>query len=219
MSHILSKPKLKKLATMALANSIELHLDSIILFRERRYSSAFYFSVIAMEEMAKAKHLEHYFFYYTQNPDYDFEQKFLLHLHNHSFKQKMFIGRDLEYYSPKYYDLVEKKGLDNKKMTALYVGLDRKGNTVNTRSRVSIPDRIKLKDAKQQISVFNTELKRLMKSIDQHEYHFFIAGMDEVLLHVPYRELVRSWRFKSGLHSERWWKSWSKIFSAPKVKT
>ena len=216
MNNFISKRKLEGLAALAFANSIQLHLDSIILFKERRYSSAFYLSVIAMEEMAKAKKLEHYYFYYTTKPDYKFEQQFLLDLYNHSSKQRAFIGRNLDVYSPKYYGFVESRTLDKKKLQALYVGLERIKDKINTKSRISRPTRIKSKDAKQQISVFNSELKHLISSMDQYHYQFSIAEMDSVLIAPTTREIASSWRYKSGLRSEKWWKGyWSKRFPSP----
>src|SRR5687768_11236225 len=131
MSNSISKRKLHRLAALSLRNSILLHDDSIVLFNAGSCSSAFYLSIIAMEEMAKAKQLEHYYFYNSLSRQSEFEQEFLLRLYSHSAKQRAFIGRNLEFYSPKYYASVEENRLDKKKLKSLYVGLEKTRNKVN----------------------------------------------------------------------------------------
>lgn len=213
--HFISKRKLEKLAGLSLENSILLHFDSIVLFREKRYSSAYYLSVIAMEEMAKAKKLEHYYFYYSERPDYKFEQEFLLRMYDHSAKQKAFIGQDIELYSPKYYTFVESKNLDQRKLKALYVGLERIKDRINTKSRITRPTSVKLIETKQQVSIFNDELKYLVKSAHNDECYFSIGEMYHVLLDQQTNEIVNSWRYRSVLRSEkRWFKYWNEKFAA-----
>lgn len=218
MNKLIRKAKLEKLATYVLINSINLHNDSIELFHLGRYSSAFYLSVIAMEEMGKAKWLEHYWFYYIRNPDYAFEQKFFLGLYDHKRKQNFFIGRDFTEYSPKYYDTVVTSKLEQKKLASLYVGLTRNKKSVDTHSRISTPARIKETDAKQQISLLNSELKRMTKMAPDR--FFDIAWMDAILCDEEVKRIVNSWKFKSGLKSEKWWHNhWIKIYPPKPVKS
>jgi AbiV family abortive infection protein len=214
MGKLISKRKIEKLATCVLINSINLHEDSIILFREGRYSSAYYFSVIAMEEMSKAKALEWYGFYNFsgKGADFELEQKFLLGLYNHRAKQKYFLTHDFVEYSPKYYQSVQDNRLDEKKLRALYVGLKKHKNTIDVHSGISTPHRIKLKDAKQQISVLNTRLLYMIKRA-KTDLYFYVDGMDDVLLDAETQRIVKSWKFKSGLKSEKWWYTyWSKKY-------
>ncbi|MBK8291793.1 MAG: AbiV family abortive infection protein [Flammeovirgaceae bacterium] len=95
---------MRRFATLAFQNSIRLHSDSILLFNEGRHQTAFYISVIAMEEMAKAKEFEHFWFHSWGDgrADLDFEQKFLLRLFDHKKKQKAFAAREMLEYSPKF---------------------------------------------------------------------------------------------------------------------
>lgn len=165
--------------------------------------------------MAKAKKLEHYYFYYTERPDYEFEQEFFLRMYDHFDKQKAFIGRDIELYSPKYYNFVESKKLDQRKLKALYVGLERIKNRINTKSRISRPINIKANEAKQQVSIFNDELKYLVKSAHNDECYFSISEMYQVLFDQQTYDIVNSWRYRSGLRSEkRWLQYWNERFAA-----
>lgn len=50
--------KFDRMAGLAFENAIRLHIDAMILFRERSYPTAFALSILAMEELAKADLIE-----------------------------------------------------------------------------------------------------------------------------------------------------------------
>lgn len=199
--------KLRRFATLAFQNSIRLHSDSILLFNEGRHQTAFYISVIAMEEMAKAKELEHFCFHSWGDgrADSDFEQKFLLRLFDHKTKQRAFAAREMLHYSPKFLKLIDSKQLDNKKLRALYVGLERNIDKVKIDGKVLTPDTMKPGDAKRQISLINSELREFIKLMDAQDGCFDIEEMDSLLDNSTTRDLVSSWKHRTGLKSRRWW--------------
>jgi len=63
MQRGLSPYKYKRIAEESLRNALRLHGDSIQLFTARSYPSAFLLSVLALEEFAKAKWVDHYYYY------------------------------------------------------------------------------------------------------------------------------------------------------------
>ncbi len=199
--------KLRRFAYLSFQNAIRLHSDSILLFNEGRHQTAFYISVIAMEEMAKAKELEHFWFHsYTDGRvDSDFEQKFLLRLYDHKKKQNAFAAREMFDYSPKFLKLIDSKQLDIMKHRALYVGLQRIKNKVKIKGKVLTPDSIKKADAKRQISLINSELKEFIRLMDAQDACFDIEEMDQLLDKSTTRNLVSSWKHKTGLKSRKWW--------------
>jgi AbiV family abortive infection protein len=147
----LSKYKLKKMATHALANALRLHFDSILLFRNGSYPTAFQISVLVLEEFAKAKEIEHYYWSSITNsgfPDEAFEREWLELLYLHPWKQTAFFARDLFSYSPTFMKSIEKRQLEIKKQRATYVGLEKLGRKINTASRISTPFRVSEKAAK-----------------------------------------------------------------------
>jgi AbiV family abortive infection protein len=94
MKQGLSEYKFKKIAAEALKNSIRLHKDSILLYKNSSYPSAFQLSILAMEELAKAKWVGHYYtssIYNDGFPDEKFEQYWLKLLYFHPEKQFAFV--------------------------------------------------------------------------------------------------------------------------------
>ena len=92
----ISKYKLARLAAESLKNSLRLHFDSILLFENGSYSTAFQLAVLSLEEFAKATRIEDYVWTSETNdgyPDAAFEQRWLQSLYSHTDKQWAFIRR------------------------------------------------------------------------------------------------------------------------------
>jgi AbiV family abortive infection protein len=82
----LSPYKYKRLAEESLRNALRLHCDSILLFISGSFPSAFQLSVLALEELAKAKWVDHVFYSSVTNeglPDAQSEQEWLSLLYSH----------------------------------------------------------------------------------------------------------------------------------------
>lgn len=214
MREKLSPYKFKKIAEESLRNGIRLHLDSIILYSEDRFPTALQLSIIAMEEIAKAKWVEHYYFTSTTNegfPDTEFEQEWLHRLYFHPKKQYGFIGRDIFRYSPKFVEHVKSKKLEEQKQRATYVGLKKSNGKVDVNSRISIPLKTTAKDAKKMISLINDELKEMCELKIKNEYYFWISEMDS-WIDSDLLNLLQMWNHKSGIKSEKWEKIWHKKY-------
>ncbi len=161
MQEKLSKYKFKRLATEALHNAIRLHFDSILLFENKSYPTALQIGIIAIEEIAKAEWIAHYYYSSITNtgfPDREFEQIWLSMLYSHSKKQYSFLARELFEFSPKFVEFVKKGQLELLKQKATYVGLERIKGEVNVNSQISIPNKIKESEAKKIISLLNHSL-------------------------------------------------------------
>ncbi|MFT3652330.1 AbiV family abortive infection protein, partial [Klebsiella pneumoniae] len=108
----ISKYKLNKIATESLRNTIRLHFDSILLYRNGSYPSAFQLSVLALEEFSKANWVDHYIWTSETNEGYpkaDFEQEWLKLLYQHPKKQWNFVARETNDYSPKFISLIQSR--------------------------------------------------------------------------------------------------------------
>jgi AbiV family abortive infection protein len=212
MRKTLSEYKFHRLGEESLRNGIRLHIDSIILYNEQRFPSAFQLSIIAMEEIAKAKSIEQYYFTATHNegyPDEEFEQQWLKKLYFHPRKQFIFMGREFYRYSPKFVKNVQSKKLEEQKQKATYVGLKKRNDKVDVNSRVSSPTSTSSNDAKKMISIINDELKELCQLKIEHEELFWIPGMDSCL-DQDLLEMLEMWNHKSGIKSDKWEKVWDK---------
>ena len=60
--------KIERMSVLALKNAIRLHSDSVVLFNNRSYPSAFFLSVLALEEIGKTFQLMD-FYYHSQVDD------------------------------------------------------------------------------------------------------------------------------------------------------
>ena len=79
-----------------------------------------------MEEIAKAKWVEHYYYASITNtglPEKEFEDEWLKLLYLHPKKQRVFFAGDIWRYSPKFVKFVEDRKLEELKQSATYVGL------------------------------------------------------------------------------------------------
>jgi AbiV family abortive infection protein len=203
----ISKYKLNKIATESLRNTIRLHTDSMMLYENGSYPSAFQLSVLALEEFSKAIWVDHYIWSSETNegyPDVQFEQEWLKELYRHPTKQWNFVAREIDDYSPKFISLIQNRKLEEKKQNAIYVGLSRAKGKVDIGSRISIPWKIKQKDARQFISIINDELLRIISRIEGDEYYFEGGkGMDEVFDYEIYKNLLK-WPHKSGIKNNGW---------------
>ncbi len=202
MREKLSVYKFKKIATESFKNGLRLHFDSILLFKNKSFPSAFQLSVLALEELSKSEWVEHYYYSSITNevfPDKEFEQKWLDALYIHKRKQKAFFrwGVSLDY-CEKFMEFVNSGQLDIKKQKATYVGLDRNRRKVDVNSRISLPSQIKEDEVKQMISLVNDFLIDCCDMKSFHEFRFDIKEKDEVL-NDSLCEKLNQWNHRSKL--------------------
>ena len=212
----LSEYKFKKIASESLRNALRLHEDSILLVKHGSYPSAFQVSVLSLEEFAKAKWVDHYYYATITNegfhkkgePGYDeyvkFEQEWLKLLYLHPEKQFAFIGREIFDYAPSFVSRVQERKLELQKQQAVYVGLERSKGKVDTSSRVSVPTKkIKKESARQMISLLNHEFIEVHDLIVKNDCYWGIWEMDDIINEEDYPALFR-WPYRSGLKSRKW---------------
>ena len=213
MTDQLSEYKFKRISIESFKNGLRLHFDSILLFNNDSFPSAFQLSVLALEEFSKSNWVEHYYWSSKTNngfPDKDFEQKWLKLLYFHPEKQNAFFGWGSMFkYSPKFVDFVKQRGLENKKQIATYVGLDRNKNKIDVNSRISVPSRITNKDSKKMISLINDYLKDICKRKISQDYYFDIEEKND-LITTDLMIKLNNWQLKSGIKSDKWFDEWVK---------
>lgn len=201
----LSTYKWKRLASESLVNALRLHRDAILLFNAGSYPSAYQLSVLCLEEFAKAKWVEHYYYASITNSgfaDADFEQGWLKLLYIHSEKQYAFVARDLFEYPPALVEFIKSGKLERRKQQSVYVGLDRDRKKIHVKSRISLPASIRMKEAKQLISWVNSEFKFVHKNLVFYEHYFGISEMDDVMLS-PAASVIFNWPYKSRTRSHK----------------
>lgn len=202
-----SKYKLNKIATESLRNTIRLHFDAILLYQNGSYPSAFQLSVLSIEELSKANWIDHYIWTSETNEGYldaESEQEWFKLLYLHPEKQWNFVARETSDFSPKFITQIQNRKLEEKKQNAIYVGLTRTKGKIDSNSRVSTPWKIKQNDARQVISIVNSELLRVCERIEEDEFYYEGArGMDDVFDYGIFKRLHK-WPHKSGLKNIGW---------------
>jgi AbiV family abortive infection protein len=211
VSKNLSPYKFQRIAEESLRNSLRLHADAMLLFEQGSYPSAFQLSVLSLEELAKAKWVDHYYYTSITNegfPDPAFEQKWLKLLYLHPEKQYAFLAREVFNFSPKFVRSVQDKKLELKKQRSIYVGLDRVKGKIDTQSRISVPvNKIKEKDAKSMISLVNQEFVDIHQLIQRNQTYWGIWKLDSII-EPEGCPFLWSWPYKSGLKSTKWRKEY-----------
>jgi AbiV family abortive infection protein len=203
--------KLERMASLALRNSIRLHLDSIYLFKHKSYPSSKQLSILSMEELGKAKELEHYYFHskYDSGPmEPKEEQEYLKLYFGHTWKQRSAVVRELHDYSPRYIALVENSKLELAKQNATYVGLRKAKGSIDISSRIQSPFSINKKNVKQQISLINDIFLEMCRYNLGQGGFFCLEGMNEMIGAKLQNLLKHIWQFRSKIKSTRWSKVW-----------
>ena len=203
----MSAYKWNRLSYESLINGIDKHFDSISLFWESSFSSSFHLATIALEEIAKAKMIDHYVFQSVHNegfPEIQFEQKWLKRLYSHTNKQQVYVNSEYEDFSPTFLKFVNANELEVKKQESVYVGFRRVGKWIDTKSNISKPSKFKEKDARQIISVNNeTLIQQCNRNIENGFYYgtyqaYHILDSDMI-------DLLRDeWDYKSGIKAKKW---------------
>ncbi|WP_431217561.1 AbiV family abortive infection protein [Puia sp. P3] len=108
------------MAVLSLENTVRLHLDSILLFKNGSFPSSFQLSVLALEEFGKAKALNDFIWNATTHGnkrDYAFEMKYLERLYNHPLETVRGAGSRTVSFFSQVYSVFRNQNLGNKKTT------------------------------------------------------------------------------------------------------
>lgn len=182
----LSKHKYKRLALESLRNSLRLLRDSVRLFNAGAYPTAAQIVILAIEELSKARAIDHVYESAVTNEGFlgevD-EQKWLMAMHSHVIKQTWHLRDWFWEFSPKFRKLITSGGLERLKQDATYVGLPKSGKLIDVNARVSVPWRIGEDQAKQLISLLCKEFRDIY-SMTGPEYggFFSINDLNDLIL-------------------------------------
>ena len=184
MQKSLSAYKHKRLAVESLRNALRLLKDAISLYKLGSYPTAFQLSVLALEEYAKARWVDHVYYSSITNGGLaknGEDQEWLKLLYLHTKKHAAFVGWDYFEFSKAFHKLLTSDELELRKQKATYVGLPRIKGKVDVNGRISTPASISKNNAKQLISVVVSELREVYHLIDISDSYFGIEDMDDVI--------------------------------------
>lgn len=197
--------KFEKLSTESVKNAIRLHKDSILLFDNKSYPSAYQLSVLALEEIAKSNWIDHYVEVSKSNhglsiPDGEDEQKWVKLLYIHTSTHFAFINQNFHSLEKKFYDFAATSNLEFKKQKSIYVGLQRERKKINTKSRISIPTKqIKQKDSVEIIALVNQCIISQCLINIKNEHYYGPLEKYNILNNDLVKKLNKIWKIKSKL--------------------
>jgi AbiV family abortive infection protein len=199
--------KYEKLSTEAMKNAIRLHYDSILLYNNDSFPSAFNLAVLALEEISKSDWIDHYVDASITNhglpePDGEEEQKWIKLLYVHTKKQFVFVNQHFHDLDPSFYKYMSENKLEYKKQKSIYVGLERLKGKINTKSKISLPTQTKSKDAKKIISLNNDVLIAQCKRNSLHGFYYGPFKKYEIMNEELKLDLRDKWKFKSRIYGD-----------------
>lgn len=156
--------KFERLELLALKNAMRLHDDSMKMFKQKSYATAFQLSVLSQEEFGKVLIIEDVVWNRRFNKMNDkWTQEWFNLTTKHNFKQFKVL-RDSKFGDPKTMILIQKilnGDLEKQKQGATYAGLT--GNMIS--GRIINPFQITRDKALIQISTLNNDILLLMEKI------------------------------------------------------
>ena len=170
-------------------NAIRLHEDSIILYKEKRYPSAYAISILALEEIGKYQILADFLWHIyvdgrgAKRNETD-EIKSLLTIYDHKHKQKIF-AREISYHSPKFPASfsrdIQNDRLDILKQNSIYVGLSKTKKEIDIKGKIISPMNISQKQARKRITTINDYFLYLAALILSDGYSMDFDEIEQLL--------------------------------------
>ena len=187
--------KIEKMGVIVFENALRLHEDSILLFTNNRFPSAYALSVLSLEEIGKYFLLED-FVWHSRGDRYtlDEEEAFIKLIYHHRIKQNMFAYQNISGFAKKTIKHLETGYVEQFKQEAIYVGLPRKGGKIDIKGRISIPNnRISKQKSEKHITLLNDFILCLSAGVLKGFYIVDIAALEDVLTQNLIARLNKIW--------------------------
>jgi len=191
--------KFDKLAGIAFKNCLRLHFDSITLFNNLSYPSAYFFSVLSVEEYGKVINiLDLIYFYSTDSLNEEEAEKLFESTLFHAYKQKKYASHHKEILPKEYLEKVYSGELEIEKQNAIYVGFPKRKKKLDFDGKIINPLRMGRTKAGKQITYFNDCLLRLVLGNIKGAYIFESDSFSKQLNRELYSSLISKWKYISA---------------------
>jgi len=189
---------------MSFLNALRLHKDSIFMYKNKSFPTAFQLSIIAQEEIGKSNLLEDVVFQMFDNPkgiNPEYEKMIVDLLYSHKDKQIRFSSKVEDEFTKRYFKIAENINsgkYDEKKQNATYVGLTKKQGKKRLNGKILNPIMsIKGVDAAVMITKVNDYVIELIEGVRRGIYSVDTEELDESLTLEAAQELESLWPNKS----------------------
>lgn len=192
--------KFDKLAGIAFRNCLRLHFDSITLFNNLSYPSAYFLSVLSVEEYGKVINiLDLIYFYSTGSLNAEEGKKLFENTLFHAYKQKKYVSYHKEILPREYLEKVYSGNLEIEKQNAIYVGFPKSKKKLDFDGKIINPLRMGRTKARKQITYFNDCLLRLVLGNIKGVYIFESMSFSMQLNRDLYSSLLSEWEYISAV--------------------
>jgi AbiV family abortive infection protein len=189
------------MAGLSFENGLRLHFDSILLFESKSYPSAYFLSVLAMEEIGKAFLIEDFLWHSLCDGrmEKEWEEKFLERIYSHTAKQGSFAHNfDSPIATNRFFKSLYKGELEILKQNSVYVGLARNKRKINLGSRINNPLKIDQLKARKQITNVNDCLLDLTLGVMKQVYGVDSSCIESLLSKRLLSKLKGKWSLIGG---------------------
>lgn len=191
--------KFDEIAGLAFTNCLRFHFDAILLFDHASYPSAYFLSVLSVEEYGKVINiLDLIYFYSIGSWTDEIAEEFFNNILFHTYKQKKYASYHKDILPKEYIENVYKGKLEIEKQNAVYVGLPKNKKKIDLNGKIINPLRVGKLKTKSQITYFNDCLLRLVLGNIKGVYAFEAISFSEQLNRELYSDLVSQWKYVSA---------------------
>ncbi len=197
--------KMCKVIGCAFENALRLHFDSILLFDNESYPSAYFLSILSLEELGKVTMLDNFVWHSRIDGRYGAheEQRSIDRIFQHQTKQNVF-ATNAEWFVPKKLLQDFRNGkIEVMKQNAVYVGLTRKNRKSDLNGKVLTPYDVGMPKARRQITVVNDFLVDLTMGTMAQVYGIDTEEVESMLNENLLAELTERWKFRGRTASKR----------------
>ncbi len=208
-----SLKKAAKMARLSFENALRLHRDSILLYNNKSFISAYLLSVLAQEEIGKTFLLEEHIFHTSINPlsvNKETQNIMAKALLSHRVKQGWFSRVADEYFKysrnrvPRVIKEITTGKLEEKKQNATYVGLTKQNNKLDMNGKLTSPTtRVKQDEVTIHITRVNDYIIKLVEECRRGFCMVETYELDSVLTMELVSELEKLWNYKSK-DTQKW---------------
>jgi AbiV family abortive infection protein len=202
-SNAVNLNKISKMAGLAFKNALRLHFDSVLLFEHESYPSAYFLSILALEELGKYTLLDNFVWNSLVNGRREDELKDIDRILGHQLKQQIFAGDAGDCIPKRILDEFHSGRLEILKQNAVYVGLERRQRKTNLKGKVISPYNVGKEKAKRQITIVNDFLRNLTLGVMKEVYSMDTESVELMLNDDLLRRLTEGWKFRGRKASSR----------------
>jgi AbiV family abortive infection protein len=199
--------KVDKMAGLSFGNGLRLHFDAILLFNNKSFPSAFFLSVLAIEEIGKSFLLMDFLYHSRSNGRLgeEHEREWLQLIYLHRAKQSRFafnLGGPWGT-TNSFFDSLYEGDQEILKQNSVYVGLEKSKGKINLTGKIKNPLKINEKKTQKQITRVNDCLLDLTLGVIKEIYFIDAYSVENLLNKKLFDKLNKSWPFIQGKTKER----------------